>query len=133
MPMTTTPSRPVYPSFRAQSTRDDGIAEVTLSGEFDLAAVAEATTVLRAALTPPPPKLLLVGLSEVTFMSSSGLSVLLTAVRLGADLEHGTRLFADAESAARTTLELTGLEAVLPLYATRAGAVDDVNGLGKNG
>lgn len=130
--MVSTPG-PAYPMFRAHGKRDDGIAEVTLTGEFDLAAATEATTVLRAALTGPPPKLLLVDLSGVTFMSSSGLSVLLTAVQLGADLEVGTRLFAGPESVARTTLGLTGLEAVLPLYATRADAVDDVNRLGKNG
>ena len=54
--------------------------------------------------------------------------------RLAADRSRVvTRLFASSESAARTTLELTGLEVVLPLYATRADAVDDVNRLGKNG
>jgi len=131
--MMSTPPRPAYPSFNAHGKRDDGIAEVTLNGEFDLAAVAEATKVLREALTAPKPALLLVDLSGVTFMSSSGLSVLLTAVNLGAELKVTTRLFAAPESAARTTLELTGLEAVLPLYATRADAADNVNRLGKNG
>jgi len=127
------PSRPAYPSFSALGKRDDRTAEVTLSGEFDIAAVAEATKVLREVFADPPPELLLVDLSGVTFMSSSGLSVLLTAIQLGADHGVGTRLFASAESAARTTLALTGLDAVLPLYATRADAVDDVNRLGKNG
>lgn len=127
------PSRPAYPSFSAHGKRDGGTAEVTLNGEFDLAAVAEATKVLGEAFATPSPRMLLVDLSGVTFMSSSGLSVLLTTVQLGADHTVVTRLFASSESAARTTLKLTGLEAVLPLYATRADAVDDVNRLGKNG
>ncbi len=123
--MTPTPRRPAYPSFSAHGKRDNDTAVVTLNGEFDLAAVASATAALRDAFTAPPPVL--------TFMSSSGLSVLLTTVQLAADLGIAARLFAATESAARTTLELTGLDAVLPLYATRADAFEDVNRLGKNG
>ncbi len=131
--MTPTPRRPAYPSFSAHGKRDNDTAVVTLNGEFDLAAVASATAALRDAFTAPPPVLVLVDLSGVTFMSSSGLSVLLTTVQLAADLGIAARLFAATESAARTTLELTGLDAVLPLYATRADAFEDVNRLGKNG
>lgn len=130
--MLPTPPRPAYPSFSARGSRENGTAEVTLSGEFDLAAVAVATAVLQDAVTSPPPGLLLVDLSGVTFMSSSGLSVLQIVVQLGMDLGIDARLFATPESAARTTLELTGLDAVLPFYATRADAVDGVNRLGKN-
>lgn len=122
----TTQLRPAYPSFDAHGKRAGRIAEVTMTGDFDLEAMGGATRAVAEALTAPAPAMLLVDLSGVTFMSSSGLSVLLDAQRRARALGIGLRIFAAAESAARRTLELTGLDAVLPLYASRSEATEDI-------
>jgi anti-anti-sigma factor len=93
---------------------------VEVCGEVDIATSPH----LREALAQRPPAgaLLLVDLTDVTFIDSSGLSVLLTLHR---DVKAaGERLAVVCpDGPARLLFEVTGVEAELPLFPTREAAL----------
>jgi anti-sigma B factor antagonist len=93
---------------------------VEVAGEVDIATAPR----LREALAERPPagELLLVDLSGVTFMDSSGLSVVLNLQR---DLrDAGQRLAIVCPAGpARLLFEVTGVDTELPLFATREEAL----------
>lgn len=92
---------------------------VTVTGELDIATAPQ----LRAAVAerPPPGGLVVVDLSPVTFMDSTGLGVIL---RLHAALTaEGSRLAVVCpDGPARLLFQVTGLEGELPLFGTLAEA-----------
>jgi anti-sigma B factor antagonist len=90
---------------------------VTITGELDIATVPR----VRAALSAHDVaggEAVVVDLSDVTFMDSSGLSLFLTLER---ELrERGGRLaIACPDGAARLIFDVTGLDGHLPLYPSR--------------
>ena len=81
-----------------------------LSGELDMANAVDVFAALRMGFESTE---LVVDLSEVTFIDSSGLAQLLALSR-----EVAVRVVAPHEHVSRRVLELTGLTRVLPTFAT---------------
>ncbi len=99
---------------------------VTVSGEIDLSTRGELAEQLDGALDAvSPPQSLVVDLSEVTFLGSAGLALLLdtqdAAVRKGVPL----RVVA-TQRVVRRPIEAVGLSAALPLYPTVESALTEV-------
>jgi anti-sigma B factor antagonist len=82
-------------------------AVVVLEGEFDLASVAAAEERIAAAERDDPAELV-IDVSRVTFMDSSGLRVLLAAHQRAQENRRGFALVRGSESVDRL-LKVTGL------------------------
>jgi anti-sigma B factor antagonist len=90
-----------------------------LVGEVDFASAGPVQATL-AAMTLPGGGTVLVDLSGVTFMDSSGLGVLVQAHRTA--LERHTRLLVAASPTVRQLLRLTALDTVLETFDDLATA-----------
>jgi anti-sigma B factor antagonist len=99
------------------------VSVIAPQGELDIATLPDFRAALSDAASRPV-ETLLVDLSEVSFIDSSG---------LGAVVEAGDRLRRDRRrlavvappgTAAAVVLELTGLRGRLPIFATRDAALD---------
>lgn len=113
------PAQPVRPFAVAVQATDYGTL-VAVTGEVDIATSPQ----LRAALAARPKAggLLVLDLTRVTFMDSSGLSVVLSLQRDTA--AAGERLAVVCPSGpARLLFEVTGVDAELPLHATLDAAL----------
>jgi anti-anti-sigma factor len=106
----------------AMETRTDGdVAHVVLRGEFDLAAVPEFETRL-AALEADSPSTLVIDLSDLGFMDSSGLRALVAADARAR--ESGRRLaIVSGPPAVRRVFEITQLDRRLD-FIEDASAID---------
>lgn len=101
-----------------------GVAHVVAAaGEIDVLTAPTLQQALESALRDRP-AVLIVDLSEVTFLASAGLGVLAGVSQL---VEAGTSLkvVANGRITARP-IELTGLNEVLAIYATRDAAIADI-------
>lgn len=99
------------------STRPlDARALVTVAGEVDLETASQLGDHALAALHEVSPHLVL-DLSGVTFMDSTGLKVLLS-VQHRADLAHGSLVVVGTTRPVRRILELTGLDTSFALFDT---------------
>jgi anti-sigma B factor antagonist len=98
----------------------DGCVTVRVSGEIDL---HTAPTLRDAALTAlhQHGPILRLDLSDVPFMDSTGLEVLL-ATRRRAELEGGSLTLLGPSSAVRRVIEVTGLDKVFTIAADESGA-----------
>lgn len=95
-------------------------AVLALSGDLDLATAPQLTAAVAAASSERPPMLVL-DLTEVDFLASAGLTVLLASWR---EAPEGTQVrIVAASRATLRTMQLTGLDKVLPLYPTLEAAV----------
>ncbi|MET9267681.1 STAS domain-containing protein [Amycolatopsis sp. NPDC004079] len=90
-------------------------AVLALSGDLDLGTAPKLTAAVAETVTGRPPVLVL-DLTEVDFLASAGLTVLLAACR---EAPAGTevRIVASGRATLRP-IQLTGLEQSLPLYRT---------------
>jgi anti-anti-sigma factor len=94
------------------------MAVVTAIGEVDLLTAPR----LRRALDRAREPVTVVDLAGVTFLAAAGLAVLLAANDDA--VEHGRRFaVVGAAGTARRSLEVSGVAAVVPSYATLANAV----------
>jgi anti-sigma B factor antagonist len=86
-----------------------------MAGEFDLATRDMLRDELHEAISvsPPPPRLLL-GLSDVTFIDSTVIGVLIAVHKEVAALD-GTLALADPQAHVRRLLALTQVDQVLPV------------------
>jgi anti-sigma B factor antagonist len=91
----------------------DDRAVVTVTGEVDLETASQMGDHALEALREQPH--LLLDLSGVTFMDSTGLKVLLSVQRR-ADLAGGSLALAGATSPVRKILALTGLDQTFAVY-----------------
>jgi anti-sigma B factor antagonist len=93
-------------------------------GEIDLVSVARMTPAINEAIRSPA-RVVIIDLTEVTIIDSSGLALVLNALRR---LEHAERrlLIVCPEGPVRRTLELAGISGRLELFETRRDAVDAV-------
>jgi anti-anti-sigma factor len=90
------------------TTRQDDVLIVGVSGEIDLLVVDRLETELSGAMASTDAATMVVDLSQVTFLDSSGISVLLKGRRL-AD-EHGkVYQVTGATAMVREVLEITGV------------------------
>jgi anti-sigma B factor antagonist len=96
------------------------IAVVPIHGEVDLNTSADIAQAIQQAVSPRPPVLVL-DMTEVSFMSSTGLAVLIAT-------EHQTReagvelRLAASQRAVLRPIQITGLTAVFDIYPTVADA-----------
>ncbi len=86
---------------------------VHLSGEIDLATVDELSQGLYAAADIEQPEVLVVDLTGVTFMDSSGLGML-AKVRKRQAAHDGQTLIRGASPMIYKTLQITGMDQVFP-------------------
>jgi anti-sigma B factor antagonist len=100
--------------------RDGGVAVLTLTGEIDLAAVQSNGAL--DDLDVRPPETLDVDLSEVTFIDSSGVGMLVKLHRMtGGDM----RLRSPSLPVLRV-LRICGLDDVFEIESSRGSLSDDV-------
>ncbi|AFU02528.1 STAS domain-containing protein [Nocardia brasiliensis] len=98
----------------------DGVAVVRVGGEIDVLTAPKLATAIDDAQTTDTPHALIVDLSEVTFMASSGLTVLAAGAQPN---PRGTRLVVVASHPATLRpMQLTGLTDLLSVYPTVAEA-----------
>jgi anti-anti-sigma factor len=101
---------------------DDGSCVIVLTGEHDLSSVDELAGVLDEAATATS---IVVDLSQTAFIDSAVLGALIGSHRRAA--EDGRRwalvVGEGSGAAVRRILELTGLDAVMPVYPSRDDAI----------
>lgn len=106
--------------FAVERSREGATEVWAVTGEIDMATKPRLAAVVEAIPGTDAP--LVVDLSAVTFMDSTGLAVLLRIDR--AAREAGRRLaIACPEGPARLVLAVSGVEDELPLYLTRGEAL----------
>jgi len=86
-----------------------------LEGEIDLHVSPELRASLRAIIDDEKPKRLVVDLSQVPYIDSSGLAVLIGAMQ-SLELEGGVFLLAGAQEGVRMILESARLDQYFRLY-----------------
>jgi anti-sigma B factor antagonist len=97
--------------FSVETRTESGRVVVRVTGELDLSTAEQLAAELRTALTAPPVRLV-VDASALTFVDSTGLSVLLVAERQ-ARADGGSLVLRHPSHALLRLLELTGTAAVL--------------------
>ncbi len=97
------------------------LAIITVTGELDLALCVELTPELNAALRSSV-RAIVIDLEAVSLVDSSGIALLLNAIR---HLDHTGRQLAIAcpLGSPRRAFELTALDRQLPMHETRQGAL----------
>jgi anti-sigma B factor antagonist len=98
------------------STADDGALAVTLRGELDYTNAARVTEVIRAAIAGSAPKLVLADLTEVTFLDSSGIGVLVNAMKAAHAASADFRV-RGPNAKVLDQLRITGLVDLFPVEA----------------
>lgn len=101
----------------------DSCLVATLKGDLDIASVPRVRAEMEAALLQPGRKNLVLDLSGVTFMDSSGLGFLLGRYRLLSE-QGGKVAVAGARAQVRRVLDLSGLAKIMPVTETVAEAVE---------
>ncbi|MBC6463564.1 STAS domain-containing protein [Actinomadura sp. HBU206391] len=110
------------PGLDASSTRHDGVTVVALNGELDLATADTLVAQIAKAYKQAPG--LVLDLTELVFIDSAGLGVLLQAQRKAT--EHGGAVaLASCRPQVARALQLSGLDSRIPCYATAAQALTD--------
>ena len=95
--------------------RREGVAVVSVGGEIDLSTAPTFEAAIKAALDDHPP-VLVIELSDVKFMASVGLRILVaTQEKVGQSAQ--VAIVADNPAASRP-MQLTGLDKVFSMYPT---------------
>jgi anti-sigma B factor antagonist len=98
----------------------EGVTVVSIGGEIDLSTAQAFEEVIAEALEDEPP-VLVIDLSNVSFMASVGLRILAaTQEKVGKSIQLA--LVADHAAASRP-MQLTGLDNVISLYPTLDAAL----------
>ena len=95
--------------------RREGVAVVTIGGEIDLSTAPAFEAAIAGALDDGPP-VLVIELSEVSFMASVGLRIL-AATHEKVSKSAQVAIVANNPAASRP-IQLTGLDKVISLYPT---------------
>ncbi|MFJ9026430.1 STAS domain-containing protein [Streptomyces sp. NPDC102259] len=104
------------------STATDGILVLTLAGEIDHDTGQALRQALDASGAPRPR--IVVDLSRVTFMDSTGINIFVAAHRTLAEADGWIRLAAPGEAVMRT-LQIVGVGAVIDCRETLRQALSD--------
>jgi anti-sigma B factor antagonist len=106
---------------------DDGLPVVALAGELDLSTIPRLEGPLFEELRAHPAVLL--DLTALSFIDSSGIGLLIKAFRAGEDESGGRLLTVIApDSQIERVFRLVGIDRALPLYLDRKAAVAATNG-----
>jgi anti-anti-sigma factor len=101
----------------------DQAVMLTVSGEVDMLSAPQLAEAIRTALAAKPAALI-VDLSEVDFLASAGMTVLVTAQ---AEVVPPTRFAVVANGPATSRpIKLMGLDSVLSLYSTLDSALGGI-------
>ena len=101
-----------------------GTAVVSVGGEVDLSTAPAFEAAIATALTDEPPVIVL-DLSDVTFMASVGLRILVATQE---ELRESVRVAVVANSPATSRpIQMTGLDEIIALYPTLNEALDAVD------
>lgn len=100
--------------------RSEGVPVVRVVGEIDLATAPELRDMLAEV---PTYGAIVVDLSEVTFLDSTGLSVLVASWKRFSDSGKGSFRLVVNRSAVQRVLEVTGLAQVFSVFPTLEEAV----------
>jgi anti-anti-sigma factor len=100
----------------------NGVTVVNVAGEVDLASSPRLRTALLSLLDDRHPGVLVVGLSEVSFLDSTGLGALVAVHRRARALGVEVRLTAPARGPSMI-LHVTGLDGAFAIYPTLAEAL----------
>lgn len=95
---------------------------VRLQGELDLVAAEEFRRVVEKALDQTEPRVLLLNLTQVTFIDSSGLGAILGRYRRMTQ-NHGLVVLVGAGPALRPILEMSGLLRIIAHYDSEGEAL----------
>ena len=96
---------------------------VVLAGEVDATNSDEMYGVLESVVTQHP-RLLIVDISELSFMDSTGLRMLLRSSRT-LDQQGGVLALAAPQTAVARVLQLTRADQLIPVYESVADAIAD--------
>ena len=105
---------------------EDRRAVFTVSGRLDAATAAEFKNGLKTAAAEFA-TFVVVDLSALTFIDSSGLSALVSGLKALREKDGGLALTGIGEQV-RVAMELTRLDRIFPVYADRASALDSFTG-----
>ena len=105
---------------RVRSRREGDAVLVEIGGEIDLHTAPQVRVELQRANEGPAPRVV-VDLSEVVFIDSTGIGVLVGGLK-GARERSGNLFFCGAQTRVHRIFQITGLLYALPLYATRKEA-----------
>lgn len=95
---------------------------VTVAGEIDFDTVSEFRAAIVAGFSQlHDAQTLIIDLTRVTFMSSEGLQTLIDATQAGPREHRSPRIVADRTGWVRRSINMAGLDDILPLFDT----VDD--------
>lgn len=101
-------------------------ALVETGGEIDLHSAPQLRAALLKACEMPAPRIV-VDLSEVTFIDSTGIGVLVGALKRARE-SGGEVHFCGIQTRVRRVFEITGLLRVLPLFESRDAALEAFGG-----
>lgn len=103
------------------SDSDSGVRHIKLSGRLDIAGAGEIETRF-AALAASEKRALVIDLTAVDFLASIGIRSIITNAK--AQLQRGGRmvLFVGDNAVVTKTLELTGIDSLVPMFKDRADA-----------
>ncbi|MFJ7218893.1 STAS domain-containing protein [Amycolatopsis sp. NPDC098790] len=103
----------------ASSRRVDGTLVLSIGGEIDLAGAPRLRPAMDAALAQKA-AVLIVDLTEVTFLSSSGIGALVDIRRRAG---QGTAVRVVATTVAARPISLTAVNQLMPVFGTLAEAI----------
>ncbi len=106
-------------------TEVDGIVVATMEGEVDSSNAAELRLALSERL-PSTSKALVLDLSAVTYLDSSGIHLLFELGRRLAARRQRIRLVIPETAPMRRVLELCAVDGVAPMEQTLEGALDSI-------
>jgi anti-sigma B factor antagonist len=104
--------------------RGDGVAVVSVSGEIDLSNHEELGDVLGRAAAGSSP--VVIDLSAVEYLDSTGISTLVSAARRSAAADGGMRLVVPGSSMIRRTLLIADVPRLMPVDETLRDALEAV-------
>jgi len=114
------------PDLAVSSQQVNGITVLTVVGEVDAASAPTLTEKASQALLDGPPALV-IDLTNVEFLSSAGLEVLVRIHHAGGAT---TKVVVVAEgSATSRPITLTGMDEIVPLYSALNEAIAAVTGM----
>jgi anti-sigma B factor antagonist len=93
----------------------DGIEKISLSGRLDSAG-ADQIGLRFAGLTATRPALIVVDLSQVSFLASIGIRMLLSNAK-ALERRGGRMVLAGLPAIVEEVLKVAGIDALIPLYA----------------
>ena len=100
----------------------EGATVVEVAGELDLHSAPQLRAELARAIESGAPPRVVVDLGGVTFLDSTGVGVLVGALKRAREAD-GTLHFCNAQARVNRVFEITGLLGALPLFATREAAL----------